>query len=152
MKQTVEELCTAKGLRMTERRRIIVRVLDGADDHPDVPSIHARAVKADPHISISTVYRTVRLFQDAGILTRHHFGDGPSRFEAEPDGHHDHLIDLSTGKIIEFHSQEVERLQKAIAEELGYRLVGYRLELLGTPLEPLNSVKGESQGLARSDP
>jgi len=134
MKQTVEELCTAKGLKMTAQRRVIARVIDDAHDHPDVPAIYDRAIKVDPHISVATVYRTVRLFEDVGILTRHHFADGPSRFETEPDEHHDHLIDLTSGKVIEFRNREIERLQEGIARKLGYELVGHRLELLGRPI------------------
>lgn len=134
MKHSVEQLCAEKGLKMTAQRRVIARVIDDAHDHPDVPAIYDRAVKVDPHISVATVYRTVRLFEDVGILTRHHFADGPSRFETEPDEHHDHLIDLTTGKVIEFRSRDIERLQVAIAKKLGYELVGHRLELLGRPL------------------
>lgn len=135
MKQTVEQLCTEKGLKMTAQRRIIARVIEDAHDHPDVPAIYDRAVKVDPRISVATVYRTVRLFEDVGILTRHHFADGPSRFETESHEHHDHLIDLSSGKVIEFRNREIEQLQVAIAKKLGYQLVGHRLELLGKPLE-----------------
>lgn len=135
MKQSVEQLCTEKGLKMTAQRRVIARVIEDAHDHPDVPAIYDRAVKVDPHISVATVYRTVRLFEDVGILTRHHFADGPSRFETESDEHHDHLIDLASGKVIEFRNREIERLQVAIAKKLGYQLVGHRLELLGKPLD-----------------
>lgn len=139
MKHSVEQLCTEKGLKMTAQRRVIARVIDDAHDHPDVPAIYDRAIKVDPHISVATVYRTVRLFEDVGILTRHHFADGPSRFETEPDEHHDHLIDLTTGKVIEFRSRDIERLQVAIAKKLGYELVGHRLELLGRPLTDGNT-------------
>ena len=134
MKQSIEQLCSAKGLKMTAQRRVIARVIEGAHDHPDVPAIYDRAVKVDPRISVATVYRTVRLFEEVGILTRHHFADGPSRFETEPDEHHDHLIDLSTGKVIEFRNRDIERLQEAIARKLGYQLVGHRLELLAKPI------------------
>ena len=135
MKPTVEQLCTEKGLKMTAQRRVIARVIEDAHDHPDVPAIYDRAIKVDPHISVATVYRTVRLFEDVGILTRHHFADGPSRFETESEQHHDHLIDLASGKVIEFRNREIERLQVAIAKKLGYQLVGHRLELLGKPLD-----------------
>ena len=118
---------------MTEQRRVIARVLDASDDHPDVEELYRRASKVDPHISISTVYRTVRMFEDAGIIERHEFGDGRSRYETIPDEHHDHLIDLRSGKVIEFRDEEIERLQKRIAEKLGYKLVDHRLELYAVP-------------------
>ena len=125
----LEAECVAKGMRMTEQRRVIARVLDASDDHPDVEELYRRASEVDPHISISTVYRTVRMFEDAGIIARHEFGDGRSRYEAIPDEHHDHLIDLRSGKVIEFRDEEIERLQERIAKKLGYRLVDHRLEL-----------------------
>ena len=130
----VEALCHEKGLRITEQRRIIARVLSEAEDHPDVEALHARASAIDPHISIATVYRTVRLFEEAGILDRHDFGDGRSRYEAAPEAHHDHLIDVETGKVIEFVDPELEALQKQIAEKLGFRLVDHRMELYGVTL------------------
>lgn len=133
--QTLEEACAAKGMRMTEQRRIIARVLDAASDHPDVEELFRRASAIDPHISISTVYRTVKLFEDAGIITRHEFRDGRARYETIPDEHHDHLIDLRTGKVMEFRNEEIERLQERIAKELGFRLVDHRLELYGVPLD-----------------
>jgi Fur family ferric uptake transcriptional regulator len=131
---SLEAACAAKGLRMTEQRRVIARVLESSDDHPDVEELHRRAAAVDPRISIATVYRTVKLFEDAGIITRHDFGEGRARYETVPDEHHDHLIDLRTGKVIEFRDEEIERLQQAMAERLGYRLVDHRLELFGVPL------------------
>jgi len=130
---TLEAECVAKGMRMTEQRRVIARVLDASDDHPDVEELYRRASKVDAHISISTVYRTVRMFEDAGIIERHEFGDGRSRYETIPDEHHDHLIDLRSGKVIEFRDEEIERLQERIAKKLGYRLVDHRLELYAVP-------------------
>ena len=118
---------------MTEQRRTIARVLEASDDHPDVEELYRRASSVDPHISISTVYRTVRMFEDAGIIERHVFADGRSRYETIPDEHHDHLIDLRSGKVIEFRDEEIERLQERIAEKLGYRLVDHRLELYAVP-------------------
>jgi Fur family ferric uptake transcriptional regulator len=130
----LEALCAEKGLRITEQRRVIARVLSEAEDHPDVEEVHARSSAIDPGISIATVYRTVRLFEEAGILERHDFGDGRSRYEAAPETHHDHLIDVETGRVIEFVDEEVEALQKRIAEKLGFRLVDHRMELYGVPL------------------
>lgn len=131
----VEALCQEKGLRITEQRKVIARVISEADDHPDVEALHARASAIDPGISIATVYRTVRLFEEAGILDRHDFGDGRSRYEAAPEAHHDHLIDVETGKVIEFVDPELEALQKLIAERLGFRLVDHRMELYGVALD-----------------
>ena len=131
----IEALCAEKGLRITEQRRIIARVLSEAEDHPDVEALHARSSAIDPGISIATVYRTVRLFEEAGILDRHDFGDGRSRYEAAPEAHHDHLIDVETGKVIEFVDPELEALQKQIAERLGFRLVDHRMELYGVTLD-----------------
>ena len=130
----VEALCADKGLRITEQRRVIARILSEAEDHPDVETLHERAAAVDPKISIATVYRTVRLFEDAGILDRHDFGDGRARYEAAPEAHHDHLIDVETGKVLEFVDPELEALQKQIAEKLGYRLVDHRMELYGVRL------------------
>lgn len=127
----LEQLCADKGLRITEQRRVIARVLSDSDDHPDVELLHERASSIDPKISIATVYRTVRLFEEAGILDRHDFGDGRARYEAAPEAHHDHLIDVETGKVVEFVDPELEALQKVIAEKLGYRLVDHRMELYG---------------------
>jgi Fur family ferric uptake transcriptional regulator len=129
--ERLEQLCLDKGLRMTEQRRVVARVLSRADDHPDVEDLHRRCVSVDPHISIATVYRTVRLFEDSGILTRHDFRDGRSRYEQAPDTHHDHLIDMKTGAVIEFVDEEIEALQKAVAKRLGYALIDHRLELYG---------------------
>ncbi|MEZ5681967.1 MAG: Fur family transcriptional regulator [Erythrobacter sp.] len=131
----LEQLCADKGLRITEQRRVIARVLSESEDHPDVELLHERANKIDSGISIATVYRTVRLFEEAGILDRHDFGDGRARYEAAPEAHHDHLIDVETGKVIEFVDPEIEALQKQIAEKLGYRLVDHRLELYGVRLD-----------------
>ena len=127
----IEQLCADKGLRITEQRKTIARVLGEAEDHPDVETLHARAAAVDPKISIATVYRTVRLFEEAGILERHEFGDGRSRYEAASEEHHDHLIDVETGQVIEFVDEELEMLQRRIAEKLGYRLVDHRMELYG---------------------
>ena len=129
----IEELCAEKGLRMTDQRRVIARVLSDAHDHPDAEELHRRAAAIDPHISIATVYRTVRLFEDAGILERHDFRDGRSRYEEVPGTHHDHLIDVQSGRVIEFRNEEIERLQRRVAEELGFELVDHRLELYGVP-------------------
>jgi Fur family ferric uptake transcriptional regulator len=130
----IENLCIAKGMRMTDQRRVIARVLSDAQDHPDVEELYRRAHAADPRISIATVYRTVRLFEDSGIISRHDFRDGRSRYEEAPETHHDHLIDMTTGKVIEFVDAEIEALQEAIARRLGYRLVDHRLELYGLPI------------------
>ncbi|WP_321448199.1 Fur family transcriptional regulator [uncultured Cohaesibacter sp.] len=134
-KTTIEELCAKSGMRMTEQRRVIARVLDGAIDHPDVEELYARSVKIDSNISISTVYRTVKLFEDSGIIERHDFRDGRSRYETITEEHHDHLIDLRTGKVIEFRDEQIERLQQEVARRLGFKLVDHRLELYGVPIE-----------------
>ncbi|MCC6924921.1 Fur family transcriptional regulator [Novosphingobium sp.] len=131
----IEALCAERGLRITEQRKVIARVLSEATDHPDVEALHERASAIDPKISIATVYRTVRLFEEAGILDRHDFGDGRSRYEAAPEAHHDHLIDVETGKVIEFVDPELEALQRQIAAKLGFRLVDHRMELYGVRLE-----------------
>ena len=131
----IEALCAERGLRITDQRRVIARVLSEAEDHPDVENLYKRAVAIDPRISIATVYRTVRLFEEAGILDRHDFGDGRARYEAAPEAHHDHLIDVESGKVIEFVDPELEALQRQIAERLGYRLVDHRMELFGVRLE-----------------
>jgi Fur family ferric uptake transcriptional regulator len=131
----IEKLCIEKGMRMTEQRRVVARVLSGAADHPDVEELYRRAQAVDPHISIATVYRTVRLFEEAGIIARHDFRDGRSRYEEAPDIHHDHLIDMKSGKVIEFADSEIEALQAAIARRLGYTLIDHRLELYGVPVE-----------------
>ncbi|GEO83635.1 MULTISPECIES: Fur family transcriptional regulator [Alphaproteobacteria] len=132
--KSLEELCVERGMRMTEQRRIIARILEESADHPDVEELYRRSVTVDAKISISTVYRTVKLFEDAGIIERHDFRDGRSRYETVPEEHHDHLIDLKTGAVIEFHSPEIEALQERIAREHGFRLVDHRLELYGVPL------------------
>jgi Fur family ferric uptake transcriptional regulator len=134
-KSKLEQICVEKGLKMTEQRRVIARVLSEASDHPDVEAVHRRATAIDSNISIATVYRTVRLFEEAGILAKHDFGDGRARYEETPQEHHDHLIDIQSGKVVEFHNDEIEELQRRIAEKAGYRLVGHRLELYGVPLE-----------------
>ena len=131
----IEKLCSDKGMRMTDQRRVVARVLSQSHDHPDVEELYRRASAVDPHISIATVYRTVRLFEEAGIISRHDFRDGRSRYEEATDDHHDHLIDMKSGKVVEFVDEEIERLQKAIADRLGYRLVAHRLELYGIPHE-----------------
>jgi Fur family transcriptional regulator, ferric uptake regulator len=131
----IEALCAERGLRITEQRRVIARVLSDSSDHPDVEKLHTRAVQLDPGISIATVYRTVRLFEEAGILERHDFGDGRSRYEAAPEAHHDHMIDVESGMVIEFVDPELEALQRQIAERLGFRLVDHRMELYGVKLD-----------------
>ncbi|MEQ1753933.1 MAG: Fur family transcriptional regulator [Micropepsaceae bacterium] len=131
----IEKLCVDKGLRMTGQRRVIARVLSDSQDHPDAEELHRRAAAIDPHISIATVYRTVRLLEESGILERHDFRDGRSRYEEMPDEHHDHLIDVQSGRVIEFHDDQIEELQRLVAEKLGYKLVDHRLELYGVPLE-----------------
>jgi Fur family ferric uptake transcriptional regulator len=123
----------AKGLRMTDQRRVVAQVLGAADDHPDVEELYARAAAVDPRISLATVYRTVKLFEEAGLLEKHEFGDGRARYEDAERDHHDHLIDVNTGQVIEFVDPEIEDLQERIAARLGYRLIGHRLELLGVP-------------------
>jgi Fur family ferric uptake transcriptional regulator len=127
--------CEAKGLRMTGQRRVVAQVIGNSEDHPDVEELHARAITVDPRISIATVYRTVKLFEEAGILDRLEFGDGRARYEDAERDHHYHLIDVHSGDVIEFVDPEIEALQERIAARLGYKLVGHRLELLGTPLK-----------------
>jgi Fur family ferric uptake transcriptional regulator len=131
----IEAICAERGLRITEQRRVIARVLSESTDHPDVEKLHDRAVALDPGISIATVYRTVRLFEEAGILDRHDFGDGRARYEAAPEAHHDHMIDVESGKVLEFVDPELEALQRQIAERLGFRLVDHRMELFGVRLD-----------------
>ena len=128
--------CAAKGLRLTDQRRIVARVIDASSDHPDVEELHARAVAIDPRISVATVYRTVKLFEEAGILERLEFGDGRSRYEDARRDHHDHLIDVTSGQVIEFVDPEIEALQEKIAARLGYRLVAHRLELFAVRVKP----------------
>ncbi len=138
---SLEDLCAQKGLRMTEQRRVVARVLEDSDDHPDVEELYRRASQIDSRISIATVYRTVKLLEDFNIIERHDFRDGRSRYEAAPEDHHDHLIDLKTGQVIEFANEEIERLQEEIARRLGFRLVDHRLELYGVPLKPGEGTK-----------
>tara|TARA_B100001123_G_scaffold282110_1_gene314258 strand:- start:3533 stop:3943 length:411 start_codon:yes stop_codon:yes gene_type:complete len=131
----LEKLCGEKGLKMTEQRRVIARVLSESEDHPDVELLYQRASAVDSKISIATVYRTVRLFEEAGIIEKHDFGDGRARYEPQSDEHHDHLIDLRSGEVVEFTNQQIEKLQEEVAKQLGYRLVDHRLELYCVPLE-----------------
>jgi Fur family ferric uptake transcriptional regulator len=129
----IERLCNEHGLRMTGQRRVIAKVLDGAQDHPDVEEVYRRANAVDSRISLSTVYRTLKLFSSKGILERHDFGAGRGRYEQTNREHHDHLIDIETGKVIEFRNEDIEKIQERIARELGFTLVGHRLELFGVP-------------------
>ena len=131
----IEKLCGEKGLKMTEQRRVIARVLSQSDDHPDVELLHQRAAAVDSRISIATVYRTVRLFEESNILTRHDFGDGRARYEEVSDEHHDHLINIETGEVIEFQNEAIEKLQHEVAEKLGFKLMDHRLELYGIPMD-----------------
>ncbi|AIT81346.1 Fur family transcriptional regulator [Novosphingobium pentaromativorans] len=131
----LEALCHERGLRITDQRRVIAKVLSESTDHPDVEKLHERATAIDPGISIATVYRTVRLFEEAGILDRHDFGDGRARYEAAPEAHHDHMIDVESGAVIEFVDPELEALQRQIAEKLGFRLVDHRMELFGVRID-----------------
>jgi Fur family transcriptional regulator, ferric uptake regulator len=135
MTDTILSRCEAQGLRLTDQRRVIAGVLESADDHPDVEELYNRAVAVDPRISLATVYRTVKLFEESGILEKHEFGDGRARYEAADRDHHDHLIDMHTGEVIEFVDPEIEALQERIATKLGYRLMGHRLELYGLPVK-----------------
>ena len=132
----LEQLCAERGLRITDQRRVIARVLSNSEDHPDVDKVYQRASAIDPNISIATVYRTVRLFEEAGILNRHDFGDGRSRYEPTTEEHHDHLIDVESGKVMEFTDPELEELQRVIARRMGYKLVDHRMELFAVPLQP----------------
>ena len=135
MPQDIEALCIQKGMRMTDQRRTIAQVIEQAADHPDVEELYRRASEIDQRISLSTVYRTVNLFEEAGLVTKHDFKDGRARFELIPDEHHDHLIDIRSGKVIEFRNEEIEAIQEVIAKRLGYRLVDHRLELYAVPLK-----------------
>lgn len=135
MPDRLERLCIEKGMRMTDQRRVIARVLSEASDHPDVEEVYVRAARIDENISIATVYRTVRLFEEAGILERHDFGDGRARYEERSEIHHDHLIDVQSGRVIEFADSEIEALQNKVARKLGYKLVDHRLELYAVPLK-----------------
>jgi len=131
----LEQMCIDRGMKMTGQRRVIARVLSDAHDHPDVEELYRRSIELDPKISIATVYRTVRLFEEAGLLERRNFGDGRARYEEHTDSHHDHLIDVQSGKVFEFNDAEVEELQVRIAKKLGYKLVGHRMELYGVPID-----------------
>jgi Fur family ferric uptake transcriptional regulator len=135
MSGSIIERCEAKGLRMTDQRRVVARVIEEAEDHPDVEELYIRASRIDPRLSIATVYRTVKLFEEAGILDKLEFGDGRARYEDAERDHHDHMIDMNSGEVIEFVDPEIEALQEKIAERLGYRLIGHRLELYGVPLK-----------------
>lgn len=135
MSDTIISRCEAMGLRMTEQRRTIAAVLQESDDHPDVEELYSRASLRDPRISIATVYRTVKLFEEAGILDKHEFGDGRARYEDAERDHHDHLIDMQSGDVIEFCDPEIEQLQEKIAAKLGYHLKGHKLELYGVPIK-----------------
>ncbi|MFC4726189.1 Fur family transcriptional regulator [Glycocaulis abyssi] len=135
MSDRIEQICIEKGLRMTDQRRVIARVLSEAEDHPDAEEVHRRAASVDNRISLATVYRTVRLFEDAGIIERHDFRDGRSRYEEATEDHHDHLIDLKSGDIVEFYDEEIEKMKEAIARRLGYKLVDHRLELYAVKLK-----------------
>ncbi|MEO5372819.1 MAG: transcriptional repressor [Alphaproteobacteria bacterium] len=143
MVSRIEQRCIDKGMKMTGQRRVIARVLSEAEDHPDVEEVHRRAALIDPRISIATVYRTVRLFEDSSILERHDFGDGRARYEETQSDHHDHLIDINSGRVIEFRSDDVEKLQREIAARLGYRLIAHRLELYGVPLSQGDDASGK---------
>lgn len=142
---SLEQRCIDKGMRMTGQRRIIARVLEEADDHPDTEELYNRAARIDSGISISTVYRTVALFEEAGIIERHEFRDGRARYETVPESHHDHLIDMRSGKVIEFRDEEIEALQERIARKLGYRIVDHRLELYAVPLEAEKQTPDEGE-------
>ena len=135
MPSRIERLCIEKGLKMTDQRRVIARVLSESADHPDVEAVHRRAAAIDQRISIATVYRTVRLFEEANILEKHDFRDGRSRYEEIPESHHDHLIDIESGRVIEFRNEQIEALQRTVAENLGYKIVDHRLELYAVPLK-----------------
>ena len=139
---TLEEACVTKGMRMTEQRRVIARVIEAALDHPDVEELYRRASAVDERISLSTVYRTVNLFEEAGLVTKHDFKDGRARFELIPDEHHDHLIDIRSGAVIEFRNEEIEAIQEVIAKRLGYKLVDHRLELYAVPIAPARKPQG----------
>jgi Fur family ferric uptake transcriptional regulator len=138
---TLEEACVHKGMRMTDQRRVIARVIEQATDHPDVEELYRRAAAQDERISLSTVYRTLNLFEEAGLITKHDFKDGRARFELIPDEHHDHLIDIRSGRVIEFRNEEIEAIQEVIAKRLGYRLVDHRLELYAVPIDGKDPAK-----------
>lgn len=135
MESKLEALCAQQGLKMTGQRKIIAQTISDSSDHPDVEEIYNRALKEDPKISIATVYRTVKTLEEANIITKYDFGDGRARYEETPDDHHDHLIDIRSGKVVEFHNEKIEQLQEEIAKELGYKLVDHRLELYAVPID-----------------
>ena len=143
MSSRIEDRCQEKGLKMTEQRRTIARVLSDAHDHPDAGEVYKRAANIDPRISMATVYRTIRLFEECNVLEKHDFGDGRARYEEASREHHDHLIDVGSGKVIEFQNTDIERLQRDVARQLGYELVDHRLELYGIPLEGEDVEEGE---------
>lgn len=143
MSDRIEKLCSQKGMRMTDQRRIIARVLSDSADHPDVEELYRRSAEIDPRISIATVYRTVRLFEEAGILERLDFRDGRARYEEVTDSHHDHLINIQTGRVVEFHSEDIEKIQSDIARKLGFKLVDHHLELYGVPLDGSSGEDGD---------
>lgn len=135
MTSKIEKLCVEKNMRMTDQRRVIARVLSDAEDHPDVEEVYKRAIEIDDQISIATVYRTVRLFEEADILERHDFRDGRSRYELMTEDHHDHMIDIESGEVIEFLDEEIEKIQSEIAQKLGYKLIDHRMELYGVKIK-----------------
>ena len=135
MSETIEKKCIAKGVKLTDQRKVIAKVMSESDDHPDVDELYKRVSKIDAKISIATIYRTVKLFEEAGILAKHDFKGGKARYEEVNEGHHDHLIDINTGEIVEFVDDEIEKLQKKVAEKLGYKLVDHRLELYGSKIK-----------------
>ena len=136
MSETIEQKCLAKGVKLTDQRRVIAQVMSESSDHPDVDELYNRVSKIDPKISIATVYRTVKLFEESGILTKHEFKGGKARYEELNESHHDHLIDVKSGEIIEFVDEEIEKLQKKVAEKYGYDLVDHKLELYGVKKKP----------------
>ena len=136
MSQSIEQKCIAKGVKLTEQRKIIAKIMSSSDDHPDVDELYNRVSKIDSKISIATVYRTVKLFEEAGIIAKHDFKGGKARYEEVSESHHDHLIDVNTGEIIEFVDQEIEALQKKVADKYGYKLVDHKLELYGIKKKP----------------
>ena len=135
MNNDIEEICKTKGVRLTEQRKLIAKVMSDSEDHPDVDELHKRVNKLDNKISIATVYRTVKLFEEAGIVSKHDFRGNKSRYEKAPEEHHDHLIDINTGEITEFVNEDIEKIQKQVAEKLGYKLVDHRLELYGSKIK-----------------
>ncbi|HVY13552.1 MAG TPA: Fur family transcriptional regulator [Alphaproteobacteria bacterium] len=145
MSSRLEQICIERGLKMTEQRRVICRVLSESSDHPDVETVYQRAVKVDPHISIATVYRTMRLLEEANVIQKHDFGDGRARFEETREGHHDHFIDVNSGEVIEFTNEAIEKLQEDVAKKLGYRLMGHKLELYGVKIKDADKAAPHSR-------